>query len=262
MHENVLSNLIITKFHLASTMYNSETQKIKRTDRRCWAMILKFEGETIYYNNGNTYISNSNNAVILPKGSDYDWECTKSGHYAIVEFDSDFIYKDILSFPIRDSEKLLNAFREIEYKFSTPSLLHSAEILRLCYGLLIMFVKLSTPRNVPDDKQKKIAPALDYIIKNYNTELSNELLAGLTGLSIVYFRKLFKEIKGESPMAFARRIRIEKAKEMLKSDYGRISEVAFSLGYQNIFDFSRDFKKHVGVSPTEYAKKFNILLTN
>ena len=125
-----------------------------------------------------------------------------------------------------------------------------------------MFVKLSTPRNVPDDKQKKIAPALDYIIKNYNTELSNELLAGLTGLSIVYFRKLLKEIKGESPMAFARRIRIEKAKEMLKSDYGRISEVAFSLGYQNIFDFSRDFKKHVGVSPTEYAKKFNILLTN
>ena len=243
-------------------MYNAESTKTKRTERHCWAMILKFEGETEYYNNGNTYISNSNNAVILPAGSVYDWSCTKSGHYSVVEFDADFTHTDILSFPIKDSEKLLNAFREIEYKLSTPTPLHTAEMIRSCYGLLIMFSKLSTPRNAPDDKQKKIASALEYIIKNYNTDISNELLAGLTGLSVVYFRKLFREIKGEPPIAFARRLRIEKAMEMLKSDYGRIGEVAFSLGYQNIFDFSRDFKNHVGVSPTEYAKKFNILLTN
>ena len=254
LHEKILSNLVIKGFRLASTMYNAGGQKIKRTYRKCWAMILRFEGETEYYNNGNTYISNSNNAVILPSGSVYDWVCTKSGHYSIVEFDADFTYSDILSFPIRDSEKLYNAFKEIEYKQSIKSPLHSAEMIRSCYGILIMFSMLSTPRNVPDDKQKKIAPALDYIIKNYNTDISNELLAGLTGLSTVYFRKLFKEIKGEPPIAFARRLRIEKAMEMLKSDYGLISEVAFSLGYQNIFDFSRDFKKHTGISPTQYSK--------
>ena len=38
---------------------------------------------------------------------------------------------------------------------------------------------------------------------------------------------------------------IKKAKEMLKSDYGSISEIAESLGYLNIYDFSRIFKKHI-----------------
>jgi len=45
---------------------------------------------------------------------------------------------------------------------------------------------------------------------------------------------------------------------MLKSDYGSISDIAVSLGYSNIYEFSRTFKKHTGLSPTEYLKS-NVL---
>lgn len=51
-------------------------------------------------------------------------------------------------------------------------------------------------------------------------------------------------------------MRIKKAKEMLKSDYGSITGIAESLGYLNIYDFSRNFKNHVGISPSEYTKQF------
>jgi YesN/AraC family two-component response regulator len=44
---------------------------------------------------------------------------------------------------------------------------------------------------------------------------------------------------------------------MLKSDYGNITNVAESLGYLNIYDFSRTFKKHTGISPTKYEKQWN-----
>ena len=44
----------------------------------------------------------------------------------------------------------------------------------------------------------------------------------------------------------------QQAKEMLRSDYGSLADVAFSLGYSNIYDFSRDFKKHTGVPPSKY----------
>ena len=71
-------------------------------------------------------------------------------------------------------------------------------------------------------------------------------------MSYVYFRKLFKSVMGQSPIVYARSVRIRKAKEMLKGDYGSLSDVAYSLGYPSLYDFSRDFKKHTGVPPSKY----------
>ena len=93
---------------------------------------------------------------------------------------------------------------------------------------------------------------MEYISQNYNKKIINDELAALTGLSTVYFRKLFTDIIGVSPIAYVHKLRVEKAKEMLKSDYGTLSDMAQSLGYPSLYDFSRDFKKHTGVSPSRY----------
>ena len=68
----------------------------------------------------------------------------------------------------------------------------------------------------------------------------------------MYFRELFTKTVGVSPIAYARELRIKKAKEMLKSDYGSLTDIAQSLGYSGLYDFSRDFKKHTGVAPSRY----------
>ena len=57
---------------------------------------------------------------------------------------------------------------------------------------------------------------------------------------------------GISPIAYTKQLRIEKAKEMLKSDYGTLFDIALSLGYSSLYDFSRDFKKYAGVAPSKY----------
>ncbi|MBO5199079.1 MAG: helix-turn-helix domain-containing protein [Lachnospiraceae bacterium] len=44
--------------------------------------------------------------------------------------------------------------------------------------------------------------------------------------SAFYFRKLFTEVLGTSPIAYVHELRIKKAKEMLKSDYGSITDAA------------------------------------
>ena len=72
-------------------------------------------------------------------------------------------------------------------------------------------------------------------------------------MSTVYFRKTFTEVMGLSPIAYVQRLRMEKAKEMLRSDYGTLTELSLSLGYPSLYDFSRAFKKHVGVAPSKYA---------
>ena len=48
------------------------------------------------------------------------------------------------------------------------------------------------------------------------------------------------------------KVRMEKAIEMLDSDYGTITNLAESLGYQNVYHFSSAFKKYYGISPLQY----------
>ena len=57
---------------------------------------------------------------------------------------------------------------------------------------------------------------------------------------------------GTSPIAYLHELRIKKAKDMLGSDYGTLSDVALSLGYTSLYDFSRDFKKRTGTAPSRY----------
>lgn len=104
---HILSNLIIKKFISVSTMYTETNTKIKRNNRPNWGVVIKYEGETIYYANGKSYISNINNIVILPKGCSYEWHCTHLGFFSIIEFDSDMRCDEIFSFSVTDGEKML-----------------------------------------------------------------------------------------------------------------------------------------------------------
>ena len=79
-------------------------------------------------------------------------------------------------------------------------------------------------------------------------------MAFVTDLSVVYFRKLFKDIMGISPIKYVQLFKIKKAKEMLISDYSSIGNIALMLGFSNIYDFSRTFKTHTGISPKKYVK--------
>lgn len=252
MHSDILSNLVITKIYSATTMYTKKNTKIKRSDRSRWAIVIKYEGETTYFSNGKAFTSNINNIFILPKGCSYEGCCTRSGHFSIIEFESEGIYSEILGFHVKNSEKILKLFKEVEYKRTLRKPMYETESIRDTYSILLMLTQSASKRYLPTEKIEKIRPALDYIAKNYNTNIKNDDLARLTGLSTVYFRKLFTEVLGTSPISYISELRIKKAKEMLKSDYTSITDVAQSLGYLNIYDFSRAFKKYTGTPPSKY----------
>ena len=95
---------------------------------------------------------------------------------------------------------------------------------------------------------------MDYLIQNYTHPLTNDELSAQTEFSTSYFRKLFHDVYGVSPLEYLQNLRISKAKEMLRNNVGSISEIAASLGYANIYDFSRTFKRETGLSPSAYAR--------
>ena len=152
----------------------------------------------------------------------------------------------------KQNEKLQKMIRELEYKRNLKKPLAEMESIRDVYSVLLAILRTDAEKYVPGDRRQKITPAIEYISRHYFENITNDTLASLVGVSNVYFRKMFTAAMGVPPMTYARRIRIEKAKEMLKSDYGTLSDIAQSLGYANLYDFSRDFKKHTGVPPSKY----------
>ena len=252
MEIGFLSNLIISKIEFVSSMYNQAGASNLRENRPRWAIILKYEGETEYISCGVRYKSNIDNVAILPKGSSYKWKCTEAGAYAVAEFDSDLTSKEIMTVPIKNGEKILEELKKTEAKAANKGDFYDIEALKDLYSVIFSIVQSAPKMYIPGDKHKKIAPALDYIAKNYDKRITNEVLAALTGFSTVYFRQLFCEVMGRSPLDYIQSLRISKAKEMLHSDHASITDIATSLGYQNIYDFSRAFKRHTGVSPSKY----------
>ena len=250
--ENNLSKLTITKIYSAATLFSDTGVSAKKVDRPRSAIIFKYEGETVYHFYGDDVVSNSSCAVILPKGIDYSWECTKAGHYMVIDFEFDGNFDRIITLPVTSPKELLELMRGIERKRLTKKPLYHLECIRDLYNILLKLSETQYKKYVPGEKVNKLAPAIEFISKNLDKTIKNEDLANIIGVSTVYFRKLFTEVYGVSPINYVKALRIKKAKEMLKSDYGSLSDVAFSLGYSNIYDFSRDFKKHTGTPPSKY----------
>ncbi len=252
--EKLLANLIIEKVHSVTKIYNEKGAEAKRDSRRCFAIVIKYEGETVYLSGGRAIVSNKDNIVILPKDSKYEWKCTQSGHYISLEFDSTASFTDIISLHIENSDEILKILNKLEYKRLIKKPMYQAESIRDAYTVILKLAENLERKYVPEEKAEKLRPASEYMTEHYTESLSNDFLASLTGLSNVYFRRLFKDIYGVAPMEYLKNLRIKKAKEMLRSDHGSITDIAVSLGYPSIYDFSRDFKKHVGISPSKFTK--------
>ncbi|MBB6732549.1 helix-turn-helix domain-containing protein [Cohnella zeiphila] len=76
-------------------------------------------------------------------------------------------------------------------------------------------------------------------------------LAARAGLSARYFSIKFKELIGTSVQTYMIRSRIERAQHLLLHAGMNVTEVADTLGYRDIFFFSRQFKQYTGKSPSE-----------
>ena len=102
-----------------------------------------------------------------------------------------------------------------------------------------------------------VKSALDYIKASYKSTPSLDEIAEHVNVSRSYLSTRFKAELGTSVSKYITKLKMSKAKSMLTCTEMSISEIAAHLGYQDVFYFSRIFKKEENVSPTEYRKNKN-----
>lgn len=100
---------------------------------------------------------------------------------------------------------------------------------------------------------------MERIMKCINANLSDpdfnvEKLTEEVGISRAQLHRKMKEITGVSTGEFIRNLRLEQAARLIEEDKINITQVAYSVGFNNQTHFSTVFKKHYGMSPSEYAE--------
>lgn len=110
----------------------------------------------------------------------------------------------------------------------------------------------SKDRGSPSDL---VAYALRYIHEHYAEAVTMDQLAELLGCSSSYMYRLFKAEIGKSPNDYIIGIRMEQARQYLQTTQLNLREIALSVGYSDVYYFSRLFKKQFGISPLQSRKR-------
>lgn len=243
-YQEALSSLIMTKrsvAHAEDVSVNIEYEKNYPIDmeRNMFEAIKRGEVE--------------DSAVYA--GKYYDWLINES------EGDENDIRLKVIEF-ILWAERIAYEETGMNYVFKSRSnYMNNLMETDLNYGLKEWFVdKISqASRNVAYKKNDKssgiIKKAVAYIEQNYTTDISLDGVSREVDVTSYYFSRLFKEELGVNFVEYVTNLRVEKAKQLLKMDSITVKEVCVEVGYSDPNYFSRMFKKHEGISPTEYKER-------
>lgn len=99
-----------------------------------------------------------------------------------------------------------------------------------------------------------VSEAVRYMSRHYAEELTVHGLAERAYLNNNYFSKLFSSQIGLTPQQFLLRIRMERAKELLRYTDLTVGEVAEKVGFADALYFSRVFRRYAGCSPSEFRR--------
>ena len=105
-----------------------------------------------------------------------------------------------------------------------------------------------------EESRRKLINAKYVIFGDYKEEWNLENMAGLCEYSVSRFSSLYQKYFHISPVNDLIRFRVNKAKELLSLGGYTVSRVAEEVGFNSVQYFSKQFKKIVGVSPSQYIK--------
>ena len=94
--------------------------------------------------------------------------------------------------------------------------------------------------------------SLRYIHEHYSEDISISELARLENYNVSYYTDWFKKQTGSAPSHYIRKLRIDKAKELLTSTRYRLIDIAMQVGYAGNAAFSRAFRACEGVNAAQY----------
>ncbi len=132
-----------------------------------------------------------------------------------------------------------------------------ANILRILTMLIRTYQDESKSEEMLKEKKyamKRLEQAISYIDSHYSEKITLDEVAAAAYMSSNYFSSYFRKVTGISFSEYVTRIRISRARELLRDTDKSVTEIAMECGFHNISNFYRLYKKHVGKPPRDEKK--------
>ncbi len=244
-----------------SHFLDSHKKKYTSPPREYYCLIFIKKGRLTFIYKSEKHVADEGDILLINKGEEYtvlyndDLDFIGTQFY-ITEFD---IADKDLSFlnrvnKVKHPEFYENIFIQLErycnffhipqggFKMKGKSLMYE-----LIYNLFKeIYVSNMTPLEANLEKAK------NYIDANIKEKIVIEELAAISGYSVPYFKRKFKEYYKISPGEYLTDVRINKAKAMLESKMYTITEITNECGFSSESYFSHAFKNAVGIPPKQY----------
>ena len=153
------------------------------------------------------------------------------------------------------AEKPVAQLQKIYNVFDKASPILEGKLSVYITKLLNNFLFLPAERRKSRNTGASMSEIISYINEHFQQDLSLDVLASKTNMSIFHFTRSFTRETGISPHQYIIKTRLSAAKYLLKSTETSIKDIAFSTGFNSESSFCITFKKWEHVTPSQYRQE-------
>ena len=215
-----------------------------------------FKSDPSYFREDSTKTIHATTIFFNPKGrlgSLFEFPEMKHVRSFLGQFNNGF------KIPNRTFSEISSKINNILEKDGIEQFLEFIELLKIMSSLegLEPLTVDASPKVFNDNEGMRIANIYNYIIQNYNKQLTLEEVAEQAFMTPHAFCRYFKKHTRHTLVSFLNKVRVNEAcKLLINGSNNGISSVAYSCGFNSITNFNRVFKSVTGLSPRSYTEQY------
>ena len=221
--------------------------------RTYWLLHFVVSGKGYFRIEDREYKITAGNIFVIPPFKEiyYKADSVDPWEYIWVGFDAplnfDLFQKDVIYLP--SAERIFEAMKKC-----TKMNLGRTEFL--CSKIWQLFSEILENKEEKSEYNDYIEKALNIIHSEYMFDVSVQVISDRIGLERTYFSNLFKKEVGISPKKYLLKCRMEQAAHLIKEFGYSVSGTALSVGYSDVYTFSKMFKRYYGISPSNFKLNY------
>ena len=207
---------------------------------------------------GEEFVAHDGDIVFCPVGSEYTVEFFDFKESGAGTVGINFMLNSCSSLPDRIEcftvPGIRTAVFEIELLKRNENKV-SAKYNAILYGMMTTLGEM-TDKTFATEGYTSISAGVNYLREHFNRDVKISELSAICNMSEVYFRRIFRQCMGTSPIKYRLNLRLTRASEYLRYTDISVSEISELLGFNDTSYFIKIFKQNYSVTPFAYRGKF------